>query len=96
MNFWEKQKYRNRNQISDCHGLAVRTGTDSKDFLCEELLGMMELFYILIIVVVFISLISMFNPVINCSVILHGKKKNVFGEEWSQVKTRKRVCSVLW
>lgn len=56
MIFWEKQKYRNRNQISGCHGLAVRTGIDSKDFLCEERLGMMELFYILITVVVFIQL----------------------------------------
>lgn len=56
MNFWEKQKYRNRNQISGCHKLAARTGIDSTDFLCEELLGMMELVYILIIVVVFIQL----------------------------------------
>ena len=54
MIFWEKQKYRNRNQISGC--LAVRTGIDSKDFLCEERLGMMELFYILITVVMFIQL----------------------------------------
>lgn len=30
MNFWKKQKYRNRNQISGCQGVGVETDIDSK------------------------------------------------------------------
>lgn len=47
MTFWGK-KYRNRNQISSCHGL----GTGEVDYeAMGEISGVMELFYIVIVMV---------------------------------------------
>lgn len=54
MNFWKKQKYRNRNQMSGCQGLEVETEIDSKGMWGN--LGIIKLFYTTIMIFFFTQL----------------------------------------
>lgn len=64
INFWKKQKYRNRNQISGCQELGIETEIDSKG-MWENFLGVMELFYTLIVVL--FTQVNTFVKSVNCT-----------------------------
>lgn len=48
MTFWKRKSYRNRKEIRGCQGLGMEKEVNSKE--AGENLGVLELFYILIVV----------------------------------------------
>lgn len=49
--FWQRQNYRDRKEIIGCQGLEVGEGIDNKG-VWRHFFGMMEIFFILIVVAV--------------------------------------------